>query len=196
MVLNHHVRKSLIIIIATCLIISVLIFNVVFGYYRGLEASRAQTVNEESSLMELDNIEKTSNSNLDDIIDTDDKSTADNEDINSSTSSASTGAQQKNQSTYTAPPASSQQPEPREQVAVCNEAMQSSYTSLYNSQVTAENVNWANQISQWQSDARARGIAFSGYVQGMINDNQPAHDARLAQIKAQYDVNLASINCL
>ena len=54
---------------------------------------------------------------------------------------------------------------------------------------------WNNQIAAWQVDAQRRGLGFSGYVQGMINDNKPAHDARLAQLQTQYYQNLASINC-
>lgn len=87
----------------------------------------------------------------------------------------------------------------------CNESMKSSYTSLYNSQlssrVNAENANWYRQIEAWNNEAAGRGVggAFSGYVQSLINDNKPAHDARLAQIQAQlqtqYYQNLASINC-
>jgi cell division septation protein DedD len=77
----------------------------------------------------------------------------------------------------------------------CNESMKSSYTNLYNSKVASENANWNNQISAWQADAQRRGLGFSGYVQGMINDNKPAHDARLAQLQTQYYQNLASVNC-
>ncbi len=77
----------------------------------------------------------------------------------------------------------------------CNEFMKSSYTSLYNSQLNAENADWNNQISAWQSDAQRRGMFYSGLVQGMINDNKPAHDARLAQLQTQYYQNLVSVNC-
>jgi len=77
----------------------------------------------------------------------------------------------------------------------CNQSMKSSYTSLYNSQVNAENASWNNQINAWNSYAAANGMAFSGYVQNQINQNKPAHDARLAQLQTQYHQNLASINC-
>jgi len=77
----------------------------------------------------------------------------------------------------------------------CNESMKSSYTSLYNSQVNAENASWANQINAWNSYAAGNGMSFSGYVQDQINQNKPAHDARLAQLQTQYYQNLASINC-
>lgn len=77
----------------------------------------------------------------------------------------------------------------------CNESMKSSYTSLYNSQVNAENASWANQITAWNNYASGTGNSFSGYTQSMINDNKPAHDARLAQLQTQYYQNLVSINC-
>ena len=79
----------------------------------------------------------------------------------------------------------------------CNETMKSSYTSLYNSKVNAENAIWYNQIEAWNNYAAGNGVggAFSGYVQSMINENKPAHDAKLAQLQAQYYQNLASINC-
>lgn len=77
----------------------------------------------------------------------------------------------------------------------CNESMKSSYTSLYNSKVNAENTSWYNQIEAWNNDAARRGVSFGGYVQSMINENKPAHDARLAQLQTQYYQNLASINC-
>lgn len=77
----------------------------------------------------------------------------------------------------------------------CNETMKSSYTSLYNSQVNAENASWYNQIDAWSRYAAGHGMAFSGYVQDQINQNKPAHDARLAQLQTQYHQNLASINC-
>lgn len=77
----------------------------------------------------------------------------------------------------------------------CNESMKSSYTTLYNSKVNAENASWSNQINAWNDYAAGHGMAFSGYTQSMINDNKPAHDARLAQLQTQYYQNLASINC-
>lgn len=79
----------------------------------------------------------------------------------------------------------------------CNETMKSSYTSLYNSKVNAENAIWYNQIEAWNNYAAGNGVggAFSGYVQSMINENKPAHDARLAQLQTQHYQNLASINC-
>lgn len=77
----------------------------------------------------------------------------------------------------------------------CNESMKASYTSLYNSQVNAENASWANQITAWNNYAAANGLSFSGYVQDQINQNKPAHDARLAQYQTQYYQNLISISC-
>lgn len=77
----------------------------------------------------------------------------------------------------------------------CNESMKSSYASLYNSQVNAENASWTNQINAWNDYAAGHGMAFSGYTQSMIDQYKPAHDARLAQLQAQYYQNLASINC-
>ena len=77
----------------------------------------------------------------------------------------------------------------------CNESMKTSYTNLYNSQVTSENTSWSNQVSSWNNYASAHGMSFSGYTQSQINANKPAHDARLAQLQTQYYQNLASINC-
>lgn len=77
----------------------------------------------------------------------------------------------------------------------CNEDMKSAYTSLYTSQVNAENANWTKKINAWNSEAANRGIAFSGYTQGMIDENKPAHDARLAQLQVQYYHDLILINC-
>lgn len=86
-------------------------------------------------------------------------------------------------------------PAPTPTAPTCNESMKLSYTSLYNSQVNAENASWTNQINTWNSYASAHGMSFSGYVQDQINQNKPAHDARLAQLQVQYYQNLASINC-
>lgn len=95
--------------------------------------------------------------------------------------------------TSTAPQQTTTNPTPT--TPTCNQSMKSSYTSLYNSQVNAENASWNNQINAWRDEATGRGGAFSGWVQEQINQNKPAHDARLAQLQTQYHQNLASINC-
>ena len=95
--------------------------------------------------------------------------------------------------TNTAPQQTATSPTPA--TPTCNQSMKSSYTSLYNSQVNAENASWNNQINAWRGEATGRGGAFSGWVQEQINQNKPAHDARLAQLQTQYHQNLASINC-
>lgn len=79
--------------------------------------------------------------------------------------------------------------------AACNESMKTAYTNYYDSQVAAENSRWTNQVNAWAVDANSRGMAFSGYVQDMINKNKPAHNSRLAQLQVQYQQNLTSINC-
>jgi len=111
-----------------------------------------------------------------------------------STSSPST-IQPTQTNTSTTPQQTATVPTPT--APTCNESMKSSYTSLYNSQVNAENASWNNQINAWHDEATGRGVggAFSGYVQGMIDQYKPAHDARLAQLQTQYYQNLASINC-
>lgn len=106
---------------------------------------------------------------------------------------APTTAQPTQTATNTTPQQAATSPTPA--TPTCNESMKSSYTSLYNSKVNAENASWYNQIEAWNNDAARRGVSFGGYVQGMINDNKPAHDARLAQLQTQYYQNLASINC-
>ena len=95
--------------------------------------------------------------------------------------------------TNTAPQQTATNPTPA--TPTCNQSMKSSYTSLYNSKVNAENASWSNQINAWNDYAAGHGMAFSGYVQEQINQNKPAHDARLAQLQTQYYQNLASINC-
>ena len=77
----------------------------------------------------------------------------------------------------------------------CNESMKASYTSLYNSQISAEDASWSNRVSQWNSEASARGISFSGYVQDKINQNKPTHEARITSINSNHQSNLASIDC-
>ena len=77
----------------------------------------------------------------------------------------------------------------------CNETMKSSYTSLYNAYVNAENASWYRQIEAWNSEANSRGMAFNGYTQGMIDQYKPAHDARLAGLQTEYYQNLVSVNC-
>lgn len=115
---------------------------------------------------------------------------------NVSTSTQPTSQTATTQPTQTATNTNPQQtPTPTPTAPTCNESMKSSYTSLYNSQVNAENASWTNQITAWNNYASANGMAFSGYVQSMINDNKPAHDARLAQLQTQHYQNLASINC-
>lgn len=110
----------------------------------------------------------------------------------SSTSSRSSSSQPST-SQQTAPSQSPAQPQP--QVVSCDEDMKASYTSLRNSQISAEEAAWTRQVNAWGDYAASRGMAHSGYVQSMINDNKPAHDARLAQIQTTYQRNLASINC-
>jgi len=95
--------------------------------------------------------------------------------------------------TNTAPQQTATNPTPA--TPTCNESMKLSYTNLYNSKVNAENASWTNQINAWNDYAAGHGMAFSGYVQEQINQNKPAHDARLAQLQTQYYQNLASINC-
>jgi len=77
----------------------------------------------------------------------------------------------------------------------CNESMKTSYTNSYNSQVAAENSKWNNQVNAWGNYANSIGRPFGGYVQDMINQHKPAHDAKLAQLQSQYQQNLSSINC-
>ncbi len=95
--------------------------------------------------------------------------------------------------TNTAPQQTAANPTPT--TPTCHESMKASYASLYNSKVNAENASWNNQITAWNNYASSRGMAFSGYVQDQINQNKPAHDARLAQYQTEYYQNLASINC-
>ena len=111
------------------------------------------------------------------------------------TTQAPTTAQPTQTATNTVPQQTATSPTPS--TPTCNESMKSSYTSLYNSKVNAENASWYNQIEAWNNYAAGNGVggAFSGYVQSMINENKPAHDARLAQLQTQYYQNLASINC-
>lgn len=127
------------------------------------------------------------------------------EDQTASESTASTQSQATTQTpttTTTQPPQTATNTTPQQTATTptpttptCNQSMKSSYTSLYNSQVNAENASWNNQINAWNSYAAGNGMAFSGYVQDQINQNKPAHDARLAQLQTQYYQNLASINC-
>ena len=98
-----------------------------------------------------------------------------------------------NTATNTAPQQTATNPTPT--TPTCNQSVKSSYTSLYNSKVNAENASWNNQITAWNNYASSHGMAFSGYVQDQINQNKPAHDARLAQYQTEYYQNLASINC-
>lgn len=77
----------------------------------------------------------------------------------------------------------------------CDESAKASYTSLYNSQKSAENAQWASRVNGFSNEATRRGMSFSGYVQDQINQHKPAHDARLASIDATYQANLSSINC-
>lgn len=109
------------------------------------------------------------------------------------TQTPTTTNQQTQTNTSTVPQQTATTPTPA--TPTCNESMKSSYTSLYNSQVASENASWNNQITAWNNYASAHGMAFSGYVQDQINQNKPAHDARLAQLQTQYYQNLASINC-
>lgn len=97
------------------------------------------------------------------------------------------------ETTTTAPQQTATNPTPA--TPTRNEPMKSSYTNLYNSKVNEENASWSNQINAWNDYAAGHGMAFSGYTQSMINDNKPAHDARLAQLQTQYYQNLVSINC-
>lgn len=105
----------------------------------------------------------------------------------------STTNQQTQTNISTAPQQTATTPTPA--TPTCNEAMKTSYTSLYNSKVNAENASWNNQITAWNNYASSHGMAFSGYVQDQINQNKPAHDARLAQYQTEYYQNLASVNC-
>ena len=196
MKLKHYKRKNIIIIITTCLILSAIIFGVTYGCYGQFETSKYNAIDKKPPLTEIDKTPENDEPKANSIINAVDGSKTEGEPSASSmTPSTPSNNQQDNQPTYVAPIATPQQPEPQEQVATCSEEMKLSYTSLYNSQVTQENASWANQISLWQSDAASRGMGFSGYVQGMVDGNKPAHDAILTQLQAQYYLNLASINC-
>ena len=111
----------------------------------------------------------------------------------SSLQTPTTNTTRPTETTTAAPQQTATNPTPA--TPTCNESMKSSYTNLYNSKVNAENASWSNQINAWNDYAAGHGMAFSGYTQSMINDNKPAHDARLAQLQTQYYQNLVSINC-
>lgn len=88
------------------------------------------------------------------------------------------------------------QSQPQSQaVSSCDETVKASYVSLYISQVNAENTAWGNQMAAWANSATGNGMPFSGYVQNMVAQNGPAHDARLAQLQSDYQQNLARIHC-
>lgn len=121
------------------------------------------------------------------------ESTANTQSQTTTQTPTTTTTQPSQTATNTTPQQATTSPTPT--TPTCNQSMKSSYTSLYNSQVNAENASWSNQINAWNDYAAGHGMAFSGYTQSMINDNKPAHDARLAQLQTQYYQNLVSINC-
>lgn len=82
------------------------------------------------------------------------------------------------------------------QVPSCNQVMKTSYTNLYNSKVAAERARWSNRVNAIRSEANARGMAFGGLPQHMIDQEKPTHDANIAAINNEYNRNLYSINCL
>lgn len=90
---------------------------------------------------------------------------------------------------------SSTQSPTQPQVASCDEDMKESYTNLRDSQIASENAAWVSKITTWNNYASGNGMSYSGYTQSMINENKPAHDARIAQIHTTYQLNIASINC-
>lgn len=95
----------------------------------------------------------------------------------------------------TAPSSSPRTTQGQPEKVSCNESMKASYTSLYNSQISAENARWANQVNGFNNQATGSGGSFSGGAQDKINQYKPAHDARIASINNDYQSNLASINC-
>lgn len=196
MKLRNHKRMKIIVVITTCLLLSSLVYGVVSGYYRELDANNHdiinKTLNQKESSVTSDSIKP----NPEDIINPSDKSKADDRPAtNNTTTPSSSNNQQNNQSIYTTPVAETQQEAVQEQAAVCNEAMKSSYTSSYNSQLAAENARWANQVNSIMSEAARRGNTFSGIPQGQIDEARPTHDAIVAQLQSQYYQNLMLINC-
>ena len=180
-------------------IIPVLAVGTVFAYNI---ATPSKTVNESTQTKQEVKTDKTSkqtdNSESEDTTPTDQtasESTTDTPTQSTSQAPTATTTNPTQTATSTAPQQTTTNPTPT--TPTCNESMKSSYTSLYNSQVNAENASWNNQINAWRDEATGRGVggAFSGWVQEQINQNKPAHDARLAQLQTQYYQNLASINC-
>lgn len=152
------------------------------------QAEQAKTPNETDK--------QTNNSEKEDITPTDQTASEPSDSTSTQTTTQAprtTTTQLTQTSTNTAPQQTATNPTPA--TPTCNESMKSSYTNLYNSKVNAENASWTNQINAWNDYAAGHGMAFSGYVQEQINQNKPAHDARLAQLQTQYYQNLASINC-
>lgn len=94
-----------------------------------------------------------------------------------------------------APSSSPRTTQRQPQKVSCNESMKTSYTSLYNSQISAENARWASQVNGFNNQATGNGGSFSGGAQDKMNQYKPAHDAKIASINNTYQSNLASINC-
>jgi|GEM_PF-4876184 len=104
--------------------------------------------------------------------------------VNSNTTSSSSTQAPK---VVTAAPAPTQAPPP---APTCNISLKESYTNSYNAQVTYENSVHDN----WQYSGGA-GTMQSSYYAREAGVELARHEAELAQIIAEYQQNLASINC-
>lgn len=78
----------------------------------------------------------------------------------------------------------------------CNEVLKFSYQISYNSDVNAENQYHISEISRLGATYAAHGAYDSTFRAGAEQVENTRHEAKLAQLIADYQTKLVSINCL
>lgn len=110
-----------------------------------------------------------------------------NENIQPGANATNPGSPAPNNQQAPKAPAVNTNPAPVPPAPSCNTALKTTYTNYYNSQVALENSIHAS----W----RGEGPVDSSYYARQQGIEDARHEAKLAQLLAEYQQKLASINC-
>ena len=84
---------------------------------------------------------------------------------------------------------------PAPTVPTCNTTSEASYTASYNAAKASADSTHASNIASIQSSWNARGLPFSGGEQQDEANENARYQAQLSSLQAQYQQELAGINC-
>lgn len=191
MKIKRHILKRPSAIIVLCLILSGLLLGAVFAFYRHSEPPQSDVSDKPTVAKKDEHLGSTTQKVSDEPAN---QTPPDSNTPNAVKRNASGALSDTTSQETTATP---QTTAPHAQVASCNEAMKTAYTSRYDAQVTAEYARRGALANQIRDEARGNGAggSFSGIVQDKLNQAESLHQANLATINSEYQANLASINC-